>query len=408
MPATNAEKQPAGTANSRSVSKIAAPDSTARTLPHPNHADILNKGVVEPQALTKPMPLPATSAGSALAARHRAILHAVVREYIDSAEPVGSRTISKHGDLPLSPATIRNVMADLADAGYLSQPHASAGRVPTERAFRDFADALVLKPHSHPLGHADRERIHSAIGSAESIEDRVDTASRVLTDITRNIGIAAALPASSQELEHIELIALADRRVLMIVATRDRLVRNRVVTLDHALPQDDLNQLRNYVNSSFAGWTLERARAELLHRIAEERSLYDAFMQRLTLLCRKGLLMQDPDLRLSVDGASNLIGLDLHLTREKTRELFRALEEKNRVVALLDRFLDPAGSGVRVHVGLANAHPSMSNLSLIGLSFDLPGGLRARLAVLGPMRMHYEKVISAVNEISRAFESVAA
>ena len=116
-------------------------------------------------------------------------------------------------------------------------------------------------------------------------------ASRMLTEITRNIGIAAALPASAQELEHLELVALADRRVLMIVATRDRLVRNRVITLDRALSQDDLTQLRNYVNVNFAGWTLERARAELMRRIDEERSLYDVFLQRLTLLCRKGLLV---------------------------------------------------------------------------------------------------------------------
>jgi len=344
------------------------------------------------------VPSPSTAFGSALGPRHRRILHSIVRTYIDSGEPVGSRTVSKLRDLPLSPATIRNVMADLAEAGYLAQPHTSAGRVPTDRAFRDFADALVLRP----LGQAERERIYAGISSAESIEDRVDTASRMLTEITRNIGIAAALPASAQELEHLELVALADRRVLMIVATRDRLVRNRVVTLDRALPQDDLNQLRNYVNDNFSGWTLERARAELLRRIDEERSLYDSFMQRLTLLCRKGLLVQDTDPQLVVDGASNLIGLDLHLTREKTRELFRALEEKNRVVALLDRFLDPAESAVRVHVGLSNAHPAMSGLSLIGLTFDLPGGLRTRLAVLGPMRMHYEKVISTVHEISQA------
>ena len=346
----------------------------------------------------------------ALTPRHRGILHSIVRAYIDSGEPVGSRTLSRASlsptsvrtrDLSLSPATIRNVMADLAEEGYLAQPHTSAGRIPTDRAFRDFASTVTVRP----LPAADRDHIFSRIASAESIEERVDVASRVLTEITRNIGIAAALPSSSQDLEHLELVALADRRVLLIVATRDRLVRNRVITLDRMLSQDDLTQLRNYVNLNFGGWTLEKARAELLRRIEEERSLYDVFLQRLSLLYQKGLLVQDNDPQLAMDGASYLVGLDLHLTRERTRELFRALEEKKRVVAMLDRFLDPAEAQVRVHVGLANAHPAMSELTLIGLTVVLPSGLRTRLAVLGPMRMHYERVMSTVHEISRAFET---
>jgi heat-inducible transcriptional repressor len=178
-----------------------------------------------------------------------------------------------------------------------------------------------------------------------------------------------------------------------------------VVTLDHAISQDDLNQLRNYVNRNFAGWTLDRARAELMRRIEEERSLYDAFLQRLTLLCQKGLLLADTDPEFAMDGASYLVGLDLHLTGERTRELFRALEEKKRVLALLEQFLDASGK-VSVHVGLGDAHPAMSELSLIGVSIDLPSGLRTRIAVLGPMRMQYEKVMSTVVGISKAFETV--
>ena len=143
-------------------------------------------------------------------------------------------------------------MADLADDGFLAQPHTSAGRVPTDKAFRDFAGALSARP----LSATDRERIFNQMQSGESLEDRVAIASRVLTELTRNVGIAAALPKSSQELEHLELIALSDRRVLMIVATSDHMVRNRLVTLDRQLAPDELAQLSNYVNTNFAGWTL--------------------------------------------------------------------------------------------------------------------------------------------------------
>jgi heat-inducible transcriptional repressor len=304
--------------------------------------------------------------------------------------------------LALSPATIRNVMADLADNGYLAQPHTSAGRIPTGKAFQDFAGAVP----SRPLPAADRQLILQQMQSGENLEERVEIASRVLTEITQNVGIASALPASAQELEHIELIALSGARVLMIVATRDLMVRHRVVTLDRDLKQDDLIQLRNYINANFAGWTLEKARAELLRRIEEERALYDAMLQQLTLLCQKGLLVVDQDPQLAMDGASYLMGLDLHLTGERMRELFRALEEKKHVVALLDRFLDSPQGQIGIHIGLADAHPLMGDLTLVGVTIDLPSGVRTRIAVLGPMRMNYEKIIPAVLQIGRTFEAL--
>ena len=338
--------------------------------------------------------------GRSLSPREKEILHTIVRAYIETGEPVGSRTISRMRDLSLSPATIRNVMADLADDGYLAQPHTSAGRVPTDLAFREFAATVSAKP----LSNLDKERIFNQMNAVGSLEDRVAIASRVLTEMTRNVGIAAAIPSSLQELEHIELIALSGKRVLMIVATRDRMVRNRIVTLDREMKQDELAHLRNYVNVNFAGWTLEKARAELLRRIEEERALYDAVLQQLTLLCQKGLLLVDQDPQVEMDGASYLVGLDLHLTRERMRELFRALEEKKRVVALLDRFLESPQGKIGIHVGLEDAHPAMRELSLIGVTIDLPTGGRARFAVLGPMRMHYERVISAVHQIGRTFE----
>ena len=347
------------------------------------------------------------ASGRHLNPREREILHLIVRAYIDNGEPVGSRTLSRLQHLALSPASIRNVMADLADEGYLAQPHASAGRIPTDKAFRDFAGSVSGKP----LPAADQERIFSQMHLAESLEERVSIASRVLTEMTRNVGIAAALPNTSQELEHLELVALADFRILMIVATRDRQVRNRVITLDRGLTQDQLTTIRNYINVNFAGWTLEKARAELLRRIEEERAMYDAVLQQITLLCEKGLLVADRETQVEMDGASWLIGLDLHLTRERMRDLFRALEEKTRVVALLDRFLEtPHGDAslgqVGIHVGLEDAHPAMRELTLIGVTVNLPSGARARIAVLGPMRMHYERVISAVQQIGRTFETL--
>lgn len=336
-----------------------------------------------------------------LQSRHREILHAIVRAYIETGEPVGSRTISKLREDSLSPASIRNVMADLADGGYLSQPHTSAGRIPTEKAFRVYVAAL----QSRRVFSGDSARLRNEIGSLDTIGARVERSSYLLMELSRNVGIAAAIPALAQELDQIELVPLSDNRVLMILATRDRMVRNRVVTLDEPAAPDELASVRNYVNRNFAGWQLGAARRELLRRMLEDRELYDAALRKLQTLYRKGLLEGDTSPEVHMEGASNLLGLDLHLTRESLRDLLRALEEKRRLIEILDRFLEQPAGELAVHVGLEEAHPAMKGLALIGMTVQLASGLPAKVAVLGPMRMNYERAMAAVFETSRALES---
>jgi heat-inducible transcriptional repressor len=189
----------------------------------------------------------------------------------------------------------------------------------------------------------------------------------------------------------------------MVCVTRDRQVHNRVVHVDQDLSVEDLASIRNYINWNFSGWRLPDIRRELLRRIEEERDAYDEILQRVNLLYHKGLLNVERNTHLHMDGASNLVGLDLHLTKEKLRDLFRALEEKQRVLEILDRFLEQSNGQLGVNVGLEEAHPAMKELSLIGLTVDLPGGLVGRVAVLGPMRMDYERVISTVQQIGAVF-----
>jgi len=337
----------------------------------------------------------------ALGKRAQEILCAIVRSYIESGEALGSRTLSKLQNHALSPASIRNVMADLDDAGYLYQPHTSAGRIPTAKAFRFFIKSLPLRN----MPGAESRRVVERFRDVHTVERRVERSCQVLTELTHNVGIAAALPANDQILDQVQLVALADRRVLMIVATDDRMVHNRVVNLTEAIPQESLNALRDYVNHNFAGWKILDARRELLRRIEEERAAYDAVLQRLTVLYRQGLLEVEQHPQIHMEGASNLFGLDLHFTKETMRDLFRALEEKQRILELLDRFLEQHGE-LQIHVGLGDVHPSMRELSLIGLTIPQPGGMLTRIAVLGPMRMNYARVIAAVREIGRANQQI--
>jgi heat-inducible transcriptional repressor len=233
----------------------------------------------------------------------------------------------------------------------------------------------------------------------------VERSSHILVEMTRNVGIAAAIPTLSQELDQIELIPMGDRRILTILVTRDRMVRNRVVALDEPISPDELLNIRNYINRNFSGWQLGDARRELVRRLIEDRELYQAAMRKLQVLYQKGLLDSDFGPQVHMEGASNLLGLDLHLTREKLRELLRALEEKKRLIELLDRFLELPAGELAVHVGLEEAHPAMKDLALIGMTVLMGNGLPAKVAVLGPMRMHYERVMAAVLHTSRALET---
>ncbi|HZU26743.1 MAG TPA: heat-inducible transcriptional repressor HrcA [Bryobacteraceae bacterium] len=334
--------------------------------------------------------------------RHLDILHSIVQAYIETGEPVASRTISRRLGSRLSPASVRNVMADLFEDGFLTQPHTSAGRIPTEQAFRSYVQSLSK---ARVLA-AELQRLREELSQVETVEGRVERSSHILTEMTRGIGIAAAIPTLSQVLDQVELIRLADRRVLMVVVTRDRMVRNRVVALDEPVGDGELESIRNYINQNFSGWALLDVHAELSRRLAHESAVYDSVLRKLTLLHARGLLDFELSPEIHLEGASNLVGLDLHLTREKLRELFRTLEEKKRLLQMLERFLEQREGEVAVQIGLGDVYPSMRELSLIGISVGLPGGLAAKIAVLGPLRMNYEKAMSAVLHLGQAFQSL--
>src|SRR5947209_18488943 len=186
-----------------------------------------------------------------LKTRHQEILSSIVRAYIETGEPVGSRTVSKRRKDGLSPASIRNAMADLADEGYLSQPHTSAGRLPTDKAFRFYVSSLA----AGRITMAAAQRVRAELSELDTVEARVERSSHILTELTHNVGIAAAMPRGGQVLDQIELLSLPEGRVLMILVTRDRMVRNRVVFLGEPVTPDELTSIRNFLNRNFSGLT---------------------------------------------------------------------------------------------------------------------------------------------------------
>jgi heat-inducible transcriptional repressor len=332
--------------------------------------------------------------------REREILTAIVETFIASGEPVGSRTLARSSREGLSAATIRNVMADLADAGYLEQPHTSAGRVPTAEAYRYYVEQLSGKTR---LSHENESIIQDTLTGVTDVQEFMERTSHVLSLISHSVGVTVATSGPRNALDHVYFSRLGDQKVLAVVVTRGGVVRDRVLRFD--LPQADLDLAANYINENFRGWIMEDMRAEIARRIEQERSDYDRLMKSIEELYRQGALAtsQAPE-AVFVEGAANLVTGEED--RQRLQDLLRTLEEKEKVVRLLSAYLDTRQEAVRVVIGLDEALPSMRNLVLIGAPARVGGEVMGSLAVIGPTRLDYQHTMSAVSYIARLFDKV--
>jgi len=333
--------------------------------------------------------------------REREILTAIIETYISTGDPVGSRTLARHNRENLSAASIRNVMADLADAGFLEHPHTSAGRVPTPQAYRFYVNQLTGDARLSP---ADETLIQGSLQGTQDLEDFLERTSHVLSLISHGVGVTvSSAPAQRNALEHVYFQRLADKKVLAVVVTRNGLVRDRVLRLPNDLSIADLEQAAEYINRNFRGWDMESLRNEIAKRLQQERSEYDRLKASLEQLCAQGALADDnPSHAVYVEGASNLVLSEQD--KERLRQLLATLEEKQRVVDLLSAYLDARQEAVRVVVGLEEAMPHLNNFVLIGAPARVGDEVMGSLAVIGPTRMDYEHTISAVSYIARMFD----
>jgi heat-inducible transcriptional repressor len=338
--------------------------------------------------------------GPPIGEREREILTAIVETFIATGEPVGSRTLARANREGLSPATIRNVMSDLADSGYLEQPHTSAGRVPSTDAYRYYVEQLTGKAR---LSNDDENIIQESFHGVSDVQEFMERTSHVLSLISRNVGVAVAIGGPKNALEHVYFSRLGDQKVLAVVVTRSGVVRDRVLRLD--ISQADLDGAARFINESFRGWTMEAMRSELARRLEQERSEYDRLMTSVEQLYKQGALTADDNAQtVYVEGAANLVAGEQD--RQRLQELLKTLEEKQKIVGLLGAYLDAKQEAVRVVIGLDQTLPSMRNFVLIGAPARVGGEVMGSLAVIGPTRIDYEHTMTAVSYIARLFDKI--
>jgi heat-inducible transcriptional repressor len=322
--------------------------------------------------------------------RSKSLLKTLVERYIADGQPVGSRTLSKASGLELSPATIRNVMADLEDLGLIASPHTSAGRVPTARGYRLFVDTM-LTAQPGLIG------VETAQLQPDQPQRVIASAAQMLSNLSSFVGVVTA-PKKPSVFHHIEFLRLGERRVLVIMVSPDGDVQNRVIFTAQDLSQGELAEASNRLNANYAGLTLEAVRERLRHEVDELRGEIAGLMSAAVQVGSEAMAQQEE--RVVVSGERNLLAVqDFSHDMGSLRRLFDLFEQKTQLMRLLDT--SSRAEGVRIYIGGESQVVPYEELSIVSAPYEVDGQVVGTLGVIGPTRMAYDRMIQIVDITSR-------
>ncbi len=326
-----------------------------------------------------------------LTERGRQILEAIIEDYIATAEPVGSRTVTRRHGLSLSPATVRNVMADLEEMGFLASPHTSAGRVPTDKAYRFYVDSL-LEARNVALNEQEEIRRRCSLAGRDVGEVLKET-SRMLSSLSHYTGIVVAPRFAANVFRHIEFVKLGERRLLAILVSHNGAVQNKIIETDEEVRSADLVKMANYLNHFLRGLTIAQVKEKILAEMRSDKIRYDALLAQALRISQQTLA--DTDSEVFIEGRANILEQPEFADVARMRDIFRAFEEKGQLLGLLDHCLE--APGIHIYIG-SEAHLSqMVGMSLITATYMTGKNTLGVLGVIGPTRMGYAKVIPIVD-----------
>jgi heat-inducible transcriptional repressor len=327
------------------------------------------------------------------AQRNRQVLEAVILEYIKTGVPVGSRAIAKKYGLNVSPATVRNVMADLEDLGLLYQPHTSAGRVPSELGLRLYVDSILK---IQQLSAGERERIkHSYQGGVRRIESLLRETSRILSSFSKQAGLVLTPRLSTTIFKRIDFTRLRPNIILAILVSRTGIVHNTLIETEKDISQDELDKYGRYLNDMLEDLTLHQVKERLLAEMKKEKVLFDSLLAKVCDLSQQALSKDLEGEVLYIDGRVNLLDYPEFADVEQMRRIFAAFEEKSRIIELLDKSV--AAEGLRIFIGSESELQDMEGISLITSPYTSGEEVLGTLGVIGPTRMDYSRIIPLVD-----------
>lgn len=327
-----------------------------------------------------------------LSTRAQHLLKILVNRYIREGQPIGSRTLSRDARLELSPATIRNVMADLEQMGLVSSPHTSAGRIPTVRGYRLFVDSLL---QIKPLSLKEEQQLRSQIVPEDSRQHLLEQTSNLLSEVTNFAALITRPQQNTKALRHIEFLSISIKRVLAVLVFNEQEVENRIIHTSRHYSPAELQSAANYLNEAFSGKDIKAVRGDLLRELRETRKNMDKIMQAVIEIGDKAFESFAPDQGdFIMAGQTNLIGLDELSNIDKLRDLFVAFNEKSDILHLLDQALK--AQNMQIFIGEESGSDALCDCSVITYPYIVKGAVTGVLAVIGPTRMPYERVIPIV------------
>ena len=320
--------------------------------------------------------------------RAKLLLKALVERYIADGQPVGSRTLSRASGLELSPATIRNVMADLEDLGLIASPHTSAGRIPTAKGYRLFVDTMLT---------VQREQLAPLALAPEQPQKVIASAAHLLSSLSQFVGVVMA-PRRTSVFRHIEFLRLSERRFLVIIVSPDGDVQNRVIFSETDFTQGQLIEAANFLNQNYAGMAMEQVRERLKTEVESLRSEIAGLMQAAVNVSSEALSEAQDDVVIS--GERNLLAIsDFSNDMGNLRRAFDLFEQKTQILRLLD--VSAQADGVRIFIGGESQVVPFEELSIVSAPYEVDGQIVGTLGVIGPMRMPYDKMIQIVDITSK-------
>lgn len=335
---------------------------------------------------------------SQLSPRAETLLKSLVERYIADGAPVGSRTLAKHAGLDVSPATVRNVMADLEELGLVCSPHTSAGRVPTQLGYRVFVDTLLKV---RPLDMNSLRKLEGELAHIEDPQQLITTASDLLSQITQYAAVVLMVPRTGEKLNlrQIEFVNLSGNRVLVILVTQDGQVQNRVVHTERPFSEAELAQAANYFNETYAGLSLGEVKKALLDEMQRDSETMQQTMRVAMQMAQKMLSESNQDDDLVIRGESNLMEIPDLGDVQKLRKLFDAFDTKRGLLHLLDQSM--RNPGVKIFIGSESGYEPFEDCSVVTASYRQDDEIVGTLGVVGPTRMPYEHVIPIVDVTAR-------
>lgn len=333
--------------------------------------------------------------------RKTKILHAIIKNYLETGEPVGSRTISKYTDLNLSSATIRNEMADLEELGYIMQPHTSAGRIPSDKGYRWYVDMLMSQKEQEIT-----EIKGQMLEKADKMEELLKQVAKVLANNTNYATMISTPTYNGNKLKFIQLSQVDDHQLIVVIVMEGNIVKNQIVTLDEPLSNEALLKLNMLLNTSLNGTSLEQINLGVIARLKEQAGIHSGVMSSV-LDAVANVIQLDDDMEIYTSGATNIFKYPELSDKQSAQEIISAFEEKQQLTELVTQTLSQEdNTGIQVYIGSETPVQTMKDCSVVTATYELGDGMKGTIGIIGPKRMDYEHVLKSMKRLQNELDQM--